>query len=505
MMRKLRGFSVLFIVALLISVTGFATPSAFAAEDLPKTGFEMRNGESWTTLEEEYDYLTKIDELSDNVRVTQEGTSVLGKPIHLIRVGNPLLTDEEIADGRNMFIIGTPHGNEPAGREMALSLIRDIAFTEDPEMLALLKKTTFLFTPTPNPDGRQDNRRTNEWRLDNNRDNLNLTSPENEFIAGVLSYFNPDITVDLHERGGNDPDIEALWPRNLNVDAELRELNVKLVEEYVFPVAQKDGWTTGLYGSPGGAGGEDERILRNMGALRGGLTLLTESGTGTTFQKRVDMQRSVTNAAVAFYQDYFDEIATVRAGAKERRTADGIDPSVPFYLDGADNWAPKNILETKPMGYLLTKDQTNDVSKHIKFFNMETVNLSNGTFISMNQPMMTVLPFLFDERAKYNEISALPLYSLSKPGTAANMNAQITHFINEGAFADQVASRTLVMHLSAVNLYETNNEVEKVVKHMNSFKLLLDQQKATGVISNEAFTNLTTYADFIIEKWTAAE
>lgn len=506
MFKKLNVLVIALLIFTLIPIAGVVAESNDTTVDLPTTGFEDRNGESWTTLEEEIDFINEVAAMSDRIRVTLEGSSVLGKPIHLIRVGNPLLTDEEIANGRNIFIMGTPHGNEPAGREMSLSLIRDLAFTDDPEMLELLSKSTILFMPTPNPDGRQDNRRTNEWRLDNNRDNLNLTSPENEIIAGVLSYYDPDITVDLHERPtGTSPDIEGLWPRNLNVDEDLRALNVKLVEEYVFPSAEADGWTTGLYGRPGGSGGEDERILRNVGGLRNGLALLTESAGRAPLQDRADMQRSVMNGAIAFYQDHFDEIAEVRAGAKERRTADGIDPSVPFYLDGADNWAPTMILENKPMGYLLTKDQANTVSKHINLFNIQTEDVDNGVFASMHQPMMTILPLLFDERAKYNEISALPVYSLSNPGTAANLIEQIEHFKNVGAFSSPVASRTLSMHASAVDNFEKADQADKVVKHMETFKLILDQYKATNIITDEAYDNLTAYADFLIEKWTTPE
>lgn len=506
MFKKLKVLFIALLIITLIPITSVVAESNDTAVDLPTTGYEDRDGESWTTLEEEIDFINEVAAMSDHVRVTQEGSSVLGKPIHFIRVGNPLLTDEEIANGRNLFIMGTPHGNEPAGREMSLSLIRDLAFTDDPELLDLLSKATILFLPTPNPDGRQDNRRTNEWRLDNNRDNLNITSPENEVISGILRDYNPDITVDLHERPtGINPDIEALWPRNLNVDEDLRALNIKLVEEYVFPTAENDGWTTGLYGSPGGAGGEDERILRNIGGLRNGLSLLTESAGRASIPDRVNMQRSVTDGAIAFYQDYFDEIEEVRAGAKERRAADGIDPSVPFYLDGADNWTPTMILENKPMGYIFTEDQANDVRKHLDLFNIETENVDNGVFVSMNQSMMTVIPLLFDERAKYNEISALPIYSLSNPGTATNLKEQIEHYKNVGAFNDPVASRMLVMHASSVAIYEQANQADKVVKHMETFKLVLDQQKVNNVITDEAYENLIAYADFLIEKWTTPE
>lgn len=470
--------------------------------DEPTTGFEDNGGSDWTTLQEEIDFLNEIAAISDRVTVTQEGTSVLGKPIHLVRVGDPLKTDEEIAKGRNMFIMGTPHGNEPAGREMSMKLIRDLAFTEDPEMLDLLNKSTILFTPTPNPDGRDENKRTNDWGLDNNRDNLNITSPENELIAGVLSYYQPDITVDLHERPtGTTPDIEALWPRNLNVDEDLRELNVKLVEDYVFPSAQEDDFTTGIYGSPGGAGGEDERILRNMGGLRNGLSLLTESAGNAPKLERVEMQESVTKGALNFYYDYFDEIKTVREGAKERRAQDGIDPSVPFYLDGADNFEPTNVLETKPMGYLFSEEQANQANRHFNWFNLNTEKLNKGVFLTMNQSMMTVVPLLFDERAKYTEVSALPLYNLSNPGTVSNFKKQVEHFIKEDAFSKQKDSRQLIMHLSAVDKLEQSENADKVIKHMESLKLILDQQIEENLISDEAYDNLTKYANYIIEKW----
>ena len=39
--------------------------------------------------------------------------------------------DEDIANGRNILITGSMHGSEPAGREMALKFMRDLAFTDD--------------------------------------------------------------------------------------------------------------------------------------------------------------------------------------------------------------------------------------------------------------------------------------------------------------------------------------------------------------------------------------
>ena len=50
-----------------------------------------------------------------------------------------------------------------------------------------------------------------------------------------------------------------LWPTNLNVDEQLRELNIEMVQDYVWPDIREAGFTTGKYNGIG-----DEWNLRNM-------------------------------------------------------------------------------------------------------------------------------------------------------------------------------------------------------------------------------------------------
>jgi len=505
MLKKLNILFVILLTTTLFSVTNVSAESnanVIAEEDLPTTGFEDRDGESWTTLEEEAELFEQLEQMSDRIRVTEHGESVLGEPIWLVRVTNgEHRTDEEIANGRKIFVMGTPHGNEPAGRDASLSFIRDLAFTDDPEMLDLLDEATILFTPTSNPDGRAANTRGNATGLDNNRDNLNLTSPEGQTLAKTLNYFKPEITLDLHERSAEGAQVQILWPRNLNLDNTLHDFNQSMIEDYVMPYLEEAGWTSELYGTPGGAGGEDERILRNTGGLRHGLSILVESYSRGEMTERVQVQRDTTEAVIRFWKEKFDEIPGIMEGSRVNRAADGIDPTVPFYLDGADNWPPTMVLEKKPMGYLLTDEQANDVTRHLELFSIQNEEVNNGVFVSMNQPMMTVVPLLFDERAKYNEISALPLYSLPNPGTASNMKNQVNHFINESAFSSDADSRKLTMHLTAVAIYEEKGQANKVIKHMETFDLMLDHMKDNEGITDEAFNNLKTYSEFLITKW----
>src|SRR5699024_1067949 len=136
----------------------------------PKTPFEEQGEEDWTTLSEEAAFLEEIASNSDRVTHSVVGTSNERNPLHLVKVGFPKPpSDEAIASGDNILIMGTPHGNEPSGREASMKLLRDLAFTEDQELLEELEDATILFIPTPNPDGRKANQRGNADGLDNNR------------------------------------------------------------------------------------------------------------------------------------------------------------------------------------------------------------------------------------------------------------------------------------------------------------------------------------------------
>src|SRR5699024_3535893 len=159
-MKKILGKRIIPFLAIVLFMamnppTGYADNSVQSMEDSPTTGFEDRDGDSWTTLEEEAAFLEEISELSERVTYTQIGSSVEERPIYMAKVGYPEPpSDDEIADGRNVLIMGTPHGNEPAGREMTLKTLRNLAFSDDPETIEMLSETTILFVPTPNPDGR---------------------------------------------------------------------------------------------------------------------------------------------------------------------------------------------------------------------------------------------------------------------------------------------------------------------------------------------------------------
>src|SRR5699024_5655340 len=128
-----------------------------------------------------------------------------------------------------------------------------------------------LFIPTMNPDGREANVRRNIDDFDLNRDHLMLKTPEVQTLASVQEEFKPDIILDAHERMSG-PNMSLLGNLNLNVDTDLRELNVDLFEDFMFPDLENAGFTVDYY--PPGARPTN---TRSMSGLRHSIGILTEA------------------------------------------------------------------------------------------------------------------------------------------------------------------------------------------------------------------------------------
>lgn len=494
---------------LLSPMTGIAAEnSKRTSQELPETGFENRDGDGWTTLDEEHDFLNEVSSMSERVSYSQVGTSVEGRPIYMARMGFPKApTDEEIEAGRSILIEGTPHGNEPAGREMVLKLMRDLAFSDDPETLDLLSNTTILFIPTPNPDGRYANQRTNVDGIDVNRDHLNLETPEGRTEEKIINKFHPEIIVDAHERPSavGNPDVEVLWPTNLNVDEQLRELNMDMIQNYVQPDIEKADFTTGLYGKAPSSGSGSERILRNMTGLRHSLGILVETPGKADPKRRVQMHMSAAESVLRFYQERSDDVGEVVTEAPKRSTEAGANQD-PFYLGGTYGWDqskyPPTILDPAPCGYLITASQAEKIDTNIRLFSIKTEKVDeNGVLVPMNQPMRTIVPLLLDEKADYNMVHGIPLFDCANPGTASSMKTLVKDLGDQDEITSAEVVRSLQVHLNTVDYFEQKNAADKVVKHMQGFKRLLDKQKESDSISERSFDTLDNYADYLIEKW----
>ena len=408
--------------------------AAFAAAPAgaPQTGFEKSGGARWTTHDEELAFLAAVARGSRRVRSETIGRTEQGRPLQLVSVG--------ARDTRRptVLLIGSQHGNEPAGRETALALLRDLAFTTDPVLVRQLAQQSVLIVPSANPDGRQANTRENSAGVDINRDHLALTQPESRAIATVLRDRGPDLVLDLHEYGPSvpvlyDDEVLYLWPRNLNVDQAVHDLSKELAEDFIAAGARAAGFTADEYGLykvgpqqvTQTAGDEDEGICRNAVGLRHSLGILIESavsmdvtnGPGeltspsTVNLRRVASQTQVTRDMLRFLREKGGVVRAASEGAAARKAAEGKAGSMPVFFGGADNDPPEAaaIVDPPPLSYSLTPAQFREVADVLALHGVRTVRSGSAIGVSMSQAAEPVIPLLLDARGRRHIVEGTPL------------------------------------------------------------------------------------------------
>ena len=408
---------------------------ASVPEGAPQTGFESRGGADWTTHEEELAFLKEVARRSKRVRVEVIGRTEQGRPLHLASIGAP--TPRDTRRPTAMFV-GSQHGNEPAGRETVLSLLRDLAFTTDPVLVSQLRAQSVLVVPSANPDGREANTRGNSSGVDINRDHLALTQPESQALHAVLRDLRPDVVLDLHEYGPSvpvlyDDEILYLWPRNLNVDPAVRDLSRTLAEEYIGKGARAAGFTADEYGLYKAgpqevvqtAGDEDEGICRNAVGLRHALGILVESAvtqdprngpgevlSGATLNlRRVASQTQVTRDTLRFMREQGTVARHVSETAPARKAEEGRRRNAPVYFGGADNDPPEpaQVLFPPPAAYLLSRAQAGEFAQQLRLHGIVARRVGDDVRIEMGQAAEPVIPLLFDARGQRHVTEGRPV------------------------------------------------------------------------------------------------
>jgi len=119
-----------------------------------------------------------------------------------------------------LFFIAAQHGNEQSAKEAALRLIRDLA---GGDLRPLLKKINVLVMPQANPYGNYFDIRQNETGLDLNRDHVKLEGDSTRAIHRVFSLYQPEVTMDIHEKGDDYYRVSVGCVSNLNIHRSLQE------------------------------------------------------------------------------------------------------------------------------------------------------------------------------------------------------------------------------------------------------------------------------------------
>ncbi|MDH7575014.1 MAG: M14 family zinc carboxypeptidase [Candidatus Saccharicenans sp.] len=119
-----------------------------------------------------------------------------------------------------VLFIASQHGNEQSAKEAALRLIRDLAAGD---LRPLLKKLNVLVIPQANPYGNYFDIRQNETGLDLNRDHVKLEGESTKAIHRVFSLYQPEISMDVHEKGDDYYRVSVGCVSNLNIHQSLQD------------------------------------------------------------------------------------------------------------------------------------------------------------------------------------------------------------------------------------------------------------------------------------------
>jgi hypothetical protein len=406
-----------------------------------RTQFEQTNGAEFTSDVNEFAYTAALDEASDRVRVVEIGQTLLGRPINMMVFGypKPLPTAAAISNHASVLIQCHVHGNEPSMRESCLIFARELAFTDDPELLAIMSRTTVLMVITLNGDGRAANTRGSSTGQDLNRDHSLLREPETKAFSAMLRDYTPDIGVDGHN--GDNEDLPVLGSRHLNVfEPMYAEVKNGLIEGWLYNNGAGSGWYVGPYSN---GGGSQETILRNTFGLKSVFGVLSENraGAGATRPNATNAENQNRRSygqmwliprVLEYHRDNQPVIEqTITESLRFQNSNEGpivfrgsyawpVFPPLPSAPD-VDAPDPDDILEVPPCGYFLTPEQyfgenpDGTVAERLALHGIDAQRapdrgFGRGYLVPMRQPLRGLVPLLLDGQAAEPMVDGVRLF-----------------------------------------------------------------------------------------------
>lgn len=237
--------------------------AAFARDEAVPTisdtlGFEIGSREA--TVEEIVRYLGAVAAASPRVAMrTLPTRSIHGRPLAYAIVSHPRnlarlssiarrtrrlrkrpvgpAAAERAARRLPAFVnaFANVHGNEPSGADALLQILYDLASRTDEANERRLRRLVLVMLPSQNPDGRDENYRTNARGFDLNRDWFAKTQPETPEKVRLYSRYPPILGLDLHEQFLNAPDSFFFPPNADPIHHEVSRSGLRSLNEVFSP------------------------------------------------------------------------------------------------------------------------------------------------------------------------------------------------------------------------------------------------------------------------------
>jgi hypothetical protein len=271
------------------------------------------------------------------------GTSDAGLPIHAgVVTADGVFDRAQIQrEGRPVFFNNNGiHPGEPEGVDVCMALVRD--FCVEPERLAALGKTVFLFVPLYNVEGsvnRADTSRVNQdgpeqfgfrgssRHLDLNRDFVKCDTLTAQVFNKLFTAWDPDVMVDTHTSNGADyPYTMTLIPTQADkLGGDLGAFLRDTMLPHMFSEMAQRGWPTCPYVNPvkdcpehGIAEFlETPRFSTGFAALHHTIGFMPETHMLKPFADRYASMRALVETALAFTVTQGSTIQQLRRAARQ--------------------------------------------------------------------------------------------------------------------------------------------------------------------------------------------
>jgi hypothetical protein len=310
-----------------------------------KTPFEKGNQNQTTTWA---DCIAWYEDLAKQfprvLRFSQIGTSDAGVPIHAGVVSADGVFDrfEIKRDQRPVFFNNNGiHPGEPEGVDACMALVRD--FCQEPERLAALGRTVFIFIPLYNVDGafnRQNTSRVNQEgpesfgfrgnsrHLDLNRDFVKCETLTARVFNELFTAWQPDVMVDTHTSNGADYSytMTLIQTQADKLGGELGGFLRDTMLPAMYAEMEQRGWPTCPYVNPVKDSPDDgiadfletPRFSTGYAALHHTIGFMPETHMLKPFADRYHSMRALVETALDFTVANGEKIVGLRRAAKEQ-------------------------------------------------------------------------------------------------------------------------------------------------------------------------------------------
>jgi hypothetical protein len=369
---------------------------------------ESSNYTKTSTHQDVLNFIAKLDQKSDHLRLETIGQTTEGKPIPMMILANPMVNSiQELKNDPRLiiYIQANIHSGEVEGKEATQALARELI--KNPKS-AIFKNLILLIVPDLNADGNDkisEQNRTNQngpkavgvryngQQLDINRDGMKLETPEmRAVVSKIYNMWDPAIVVDMHTTDGS-YHVEPLtftWQMNPNGDRNLinymRDKMMPWVSqnvlekyhilncyfgEFIDRADRSKGWFS--YAS-------EPRYMTNYVGLRNRLSILNENYVYADYETRIKGSTSLLRSIMEFAIQNKTEIKKLLQEADFKSNQRGLNPMK------ADSFA------------IEYKGQPTPNPETIMTYNIEIKEDENGRkhYIKTDQQVNVTVPYIAD-------------------------------------------------------------------------------------------------------------